>query len=97
MSIARVARPGAIYEESAAAQTFHEGEMIDSAVGNGDFPDNEEKEYPQKERKKERGRKELFWAHAMFPNFTSKPIECQYGEPFEENKKTDTSETHLAV
>ena len=34
MWIARIARPGAIYDASAAAQTFSEGEMIDSTVAN---------------------------------------------------------------
>ena len=43
MWVARISRPGAIYDESAAAQTFSEGKMVDSMGGNGDIPGNEER------------------------------------------------------
>ena len=53
MWIARITRQAAIYDASAADQTFHEGKMVDSAVGNGDFSENEENGDPQKEIRKE--------------------------------------------
>ena len=43
MWIARIARPGAIYDASAAAQTFSTAELIEF-LGDGNlFPDNDEK------------------------------------------------------
>ena len=49
--VARIARTGAIYGASAATRTFAEGEMIDSIIAKGDFPENEEKGDPQRERR----------------------------------------------
>ena len=51
MWIARITRPGAIYEASAAAQTFSVGKALDISEEKEDFSENEEKEDFQKERK----------------------------------------------
>ena len=49
MWIARISRPGAIYDASAAAQKFPDGKTIESKGGNGNFPQIGEQEDYQKE------------------------------------------------
>ena len=44
MRIARIARPGAIYDASAAAQTCTVSEMVDISEEKEEFAENEEKE-----------------------------------------------------
>ena len=41
MWIARIARPGAIYDASAAAQTFAEGELFDISERGAEISENE--------------------------------------------------------
>ena len=52
MRIARIARPEAIYDDSASAQTFSVGEMVYLSEEKEDFSENEEKGDPP-ERKRE--------------------------------------------
>ena len=56
MWIARIARPGAIYDASAAALTFSAGKMIDISEGKEDCSENEENGDPQKESENDFGR-----------------------------------------
>ena len=44
----RIARPGAIYDDSADAQTFHGGKTIDTLGRNGDFPETNRSKIPRK-------------------------------------------------
>ena len=62
MRIARIARPGVIYEESAAAQTFSGGELMDVLEKGDGISGNEEKEVS------EGGKKEDLWNMRGFPN-----------------------------
>ena len=55
--IARIARPGVMYDALAAAQTFAEGEMIDFLENDGKISENEEKGAMGA---KEKGKKEDF-------------------------------------
>ena len=48
MRIARIARPGAIYDSSAVAQTFSAGATIDILEEKDDISENEEKKTPRK-------------------------------------------------
>ena len=70
MWVAWIARPGAIYDESSAAKTASEGQVIDSLVGNEDIPEREEKEDSQKERM-------ISGTCQVSESFTSKSTECQ--------------------
>ena len=51
MWAARIARPGAIYDDSAAAQTFSDGELMNVLEIGGGILGNEEKEAPEDEEK----------------------------------------------
>ena len=88
--VARTARPGAIYDASAAAQTFHDGKMVDSQVGNEEFPKIEENEDFQKERKTD------FEHMPGFRTFLKGDQSIvNKANLLKENKKTDPSKTHL--
>ena len=68
MRIARIARPGSIYDVSAAAQTCPVGKTIDILEEKEDFPENEENATP--ERKKD-------FEHILgFQNFTGQSSGC---------------------
>ena len=51
--IARIERPGAIYDDAAAAQTFPDGELFDGLEQGGRILENEEKEVPPSEKKED--------------------------------------------
>ena len=51
MRIARIARREAIYDASATAQTFPDGELFDISERVGGILENGEKEAPRKEKK----------------------------------------------
>ena len=53
MRIARIARPGAIYDAPADAQTFPEGELLDVLEQKGDILANGENEDFRKEKEKD--------------------------------------------
>ena len=62
MWIARIARPGAIYDASAAAQTFSDGELMGVLEKGGRILESEEKEVSKG------GEKEDFGHMPGFPN-----------------------------
>ena len=70
--IARIARTGAIYDDSAAAQTFDAGAMIDSVVENANSSANAEKGISQKERKNGFGHMPVFSKNYKTSNRMSK-------------------------
>ena len=47
MRIARIARPGAIYDASAKAPTFTEGEIGDFQIGLGEIPKTGDGKYAE--------------------------------------------------
>ena len=51
MRISRIARPCAIYDASAAAQTFSDGELFDISGRGGEFLENGETEVRRNGRK----------------------------------------------
>ena len=71
MWIARIARTGAIYDASVAAQAFHGGRIVGLVIGNGDFAENEEKgSFGKKERR-------VASKRHVFESFYKKSIESQ--------------------
>ena len=91
MRVARIARPGAICDASAAAQTFSSGKMIDILEEKKIFQKMKKIKIP---RKKVRVRLIICLA---FQNFTGKTIGCQQSAPFKENKQSGPSKTHFTV
>ena len=89
--IARIARPGAIYDASAAAQTFPDGELKDVFGEGGGILENGGS-WSFRRRKKRR-----FRTQARFPQFVSGKQKDVNKVNLLENKKIDTPETHFTV
>ena len=81
----RIARPGAIYDASAAAQTFSTGDLVGFMEGGNLFWGNEEKEaYIEEE---EEGEEEDFDRMPGFAEFKSKKQEVGKVNISKKNKK----------
>ena len=90
MGSARIARPGAIYDASAAAQTFSVGKTIDILGEKEDFSENEENEDPQKEREND---------FEQIPGFSKilqgRQTDVDELDLLKGNKKSGQSQKHL--
>ena len=92
MWVARTARPGAIYDASAAAQTFSVGEMVDILEEKEDSSENEEKEDPHKGSKNDFGH-----MHGLSEILQGKQSDVNKVNILKKNKKPDLSKTHFTV
>ena len=92
MWIARIAQPGAIYDASASAQKFTDGELTDVVKKGEEFSENGWKEVSEGEKQED------FRRMADFAKFMGeRQKDVNKVNLFKKNKEIDTSKTHFTV